>query len=175
MILQLVQTYITSKTKPTFRWLGLEGKTQENQHSGKTCIEQTLNSNAKESERKMFGTDITNIVKRNKVDLFVKRDIEENSNIQSKQDNHSWQAKPEKKDAKETSSCPQFGPSDPAYMIKAKQPEKKVHDWESLAVYHRPLYQNQGNICKEFRTGSGLNPHFFVIFSFFNNIMLCSK
>lgn len=91
----------------------------------------------------MFGTDVTNIsFKRNKVDLFMNGDTYGNSNMQNKQECSNL-----KQDAKQTPRSYQFGPFAPAHVPKVGASENSsVRDWDSLAIAHRPQYQNQGNI-----------------------------
>ncbi|XP_020235411.1 E2F transcription factor-like E2FE isoform X2 [Cajanus cajan] len=138
------KTHATNTKKPAFRWLGFRGK-QRNE-----SVDIVHNSNIKEPRKRMFGSDITNVVfKRNRVDLFMD---DQNSKMQNQQEKMSHGAQPEKnnleKSAKQTSKSYQFGPFAPAYVPKVGTSEnnsvKKEHNWDSLALVHRPQYQNQG-------------------------------
>ncbi|KAJ1421794.1 Winged helix-like DNA-binding domain superfamily [Sesbania bispinosa] len=138
------KTHTVDTRKPAFRWLGLKGKTWSD------SVDSDHNSNVNESRKRMFGNDVTNIsFKRNKVDSSMDGGFYKNSNMQNKQENHSCRAQPgtsdSKQDAKQTSSCYQFGPFAPAYVPKvgASDNVKQAHDWESLAAAHCPQYQNQ--------------------------------
>lgn len=145
--LQLMQTHTTDSRKPAFRWLGLKGKTWSE------SVDSGHNSNINESRKRMFGSDITNIsFKRNKVDLFMKGDINQNSKMQNNLESESWRPQQDKsnlkQNEKQTPRSYQFGPFAPAFVPKAGASEnnslKQVHDWDTLATAHRPQYQNQG-------------------------------
>lgn len=140
------KTHTTDSRKPAFRWLGLQGKTWSE------SVDSGHNSNINESRKRMFGSDITNInFKRNKVDLFMKGDINQNSKMQNKLERDTWRPQQDKsnlkQNEKQTPRSYQFGPFAPAFVPKAGASEnsvlKKVHDWDSLATAHRPQYQNQ--------------------------------
>ncbi|KAG5049794.1 hypothetical protein JHK85_010897 [Glycine max] len=139
MSLRRLQTHTTNTRKPAFRWLGVRGKTWS----------ESAQTNVKESQKRMFGSDITNINFKRKVDLSMDG---QNFKTQNQQENISPRAQLEKKslkkDAKQTSMSYQFGPFAPAYVHKVGTSEnnsvKQVQDWESLAQEHRPQYQNQG-------------------------------
>uniref|UniRef100_A0A0R0K9I5 E2F/DP family winged-helix DNA-binding domain-containing protein n=1 Tax=Glycine max TaxID=3847 RepID=A0A0R0K9I5_SOYBN len=132
------KTHTTNTRKPAFRWLGVRGKTWS----------ESAQTNVKESQKRMFGSDITNINFKRKVDLSMDG---QNFKTQNQQENISPRAQLEKKslkkDAKQTSMSYQFGPFAPAYVHKVGTSEnnsvKQVQDWESLAQEHRPQYQNQ--------------------------------
>ncbi|KAK4264279.1 hypothetical protein QN277_025481 [Acacia crassicarpa] len=136
------KTHTSDTRKPAFRWLGLKGKTENE------CIH---NSKPKESRKRIFGNDITNIsFKRNKVDLFSNEDPNENTNLLNKADGDSWSSEADKSHenqySKQTLTSYQFGPFAPAFVPKATASEnnvKRVHDWDSLATAYRPQYQNQ--------------------------------
>ncbi|XP_006578603.1 E2F transcription factor-like E2FE isoform X2 [Glycine soja] len=138
MSLRRLQTHTTNTRKPAFRWLGVRGKTWS----------ESAQTNVKESQKRMFGSDITNINFKRKVDLSMDG---QNFKTQNQQENISPRAQLEKKslkkDAKQTSMSYQFGPFAPAYVHKVGTSEnnsvKQVQDWESLAQEHRPQYQNQ--------------------------------
>ncbi|MED6195991.1 E2F transcription factor-like E2FE [Stylosanthes scabra] len=126
------KTHTTDTRKPAFRWLGLRGKApNESIHKS---------SNTNESRKRAFGSDVTNIsFERNIVELgdFASKKLKKLDN-----DNGIGQAN----SFQQTSKGFQFGPFAP-YVPKVGTPEnnsvKKVHDWDSLALKHRPQYQNQ--------------------------------
>ncbi|KAK7411522.1 hypothetical protein VNO78_02956 [Psophocarpus tetragonolobus] len=137
------KTHTKNTRKPAFRWLGLRGRTWNE------SVDLAHNSNVKESRKRMFGTDITNIsFKRNKVDLSIDG---QSPKMQNQEENISPRAQPEirklKKDAKQTSKNYQFGPfapnNVPTVVSSENNTAKPVHDWDSLAQVHRPQYQNQ--------------------------------
>ncbi|XP_054807075.1 E2F transcription factor-like E2FE [Prosopis cineraria] len=137
------KTHTSDTRKPAFRWLGLEGKTEN---------ESIHNSNPDESRKRMFGNDITNIsFKRNKVDLFSNGDLCQNAKISNKMDGDNWLGQADKshqnQDSKQSSRSYQFGPFAPVYVPKVSASDnnnaKRVHDWDSLATAYRPQYQNQ--------------------------------
>ncbi|OVA09117.1 Transcription factor E2F/dimerization partner (TDP) [Macleaya cordata] len=136
------KTHHVESRKPAFRWLGINGKSQ-NESSG--CLD---------SKKRIFGTEITNVdvnVKRSKVLSMVDGKPYENTNVHVKcedltngMDGGSLQ---HEQQAKQTSKGVVFGPFSPAGLPKVGDTEKKnvksVQDWESLAASYRPKYHNQ--------------------------------
>ncbi|KAL1334021.1 hypothetical protein HN51_062907 [Arachis hypogaea] len=127
------KTHTTDTRKPAFRWLGLRGKAPN--ESIQNC------SNPNESRKRAFGTDVTNIsFERNIVELgdFASKKLKKLDNGSGIGQANSFQ---------QASKGFQFGPFAPSYVPKVGTPEnnsvKKVHDWDSLAIKHRPQYQNQ--------------------------------
>ncbi|XP_057726888.1 E2F transcription factor-like E2FE [Arachis stenosperma] len=127
------KTHTTDTRKPAFRWLGLRGKAPN--ESIQNC------SNPNESRKRAFGSDVTNIsFERNIVELgdFASKKLKKLDNGSDIGQANSFQ---------QASKGFQFGPFAPSYVPKVEIPEnnsvKKVHDWDSLAIKHRPQYQNQ--------------------------------
>ncbi|KAL1371672.1 hypothetical protein HN51_001921 [Arachis hypogaea] len=127
------KTHTTDTRKPAFRWLGLRGKAPN--ESIQNC------SNPNESRKRAFGSDVTNIsFERNIVELgdFASKKLKKLDNGSDIGQANSFQ---------QASKGFQFGPFAPSYVPKVEIPEnnsvKKFHDWDSLAIKHRPQYQNQ--------------------------------
>ncbi|KAL9264657.1 E2F transcription factor-like E2FE-like protein, partial [Drosera capensis] len=121
--------------KPAFKWLGYSGEPAK--FPDPTTVE---------PKKRGFGTDITNISdKRKRIDMDAmqlnKMPIK-NETLYSEANEIDLDA-----DQKQSSGSYQFGPFAPVTVAKAgpahQQSSKQDHDWELLAVTHRPRYHNQ--------------------------------
>ncbi|KAL4566574.1 hypothetical protein LXL04_030692 [Taraxacum kok-saghyz] len=108
--------------KPAFRWLGMKSPSQsQSQTDSKRGLVQ------EESKKRAFGTDLTNTsFKRTKLVSDVGSD-------HSLKPVHSLDQSPD-----------QVGCKSPTSLVDGERKEgKKSHDWESLALTHRPQYHNE--------------------------------
>ncbi|KAI7986029.1 E2F transcription factor-like E2FE [Camellia lanceoleosa] len=119
------KTHHPESRKSAFRWLGTRGKSDNG-----SAYSSVLN----ESNKRIFGTEITNTsFKRTKVDLENEVD---KSNFEQ--------------DLRHSSKNFQFGPFAPVTVSVSKfgatqnSTVKQGHDLESLASTYRPQYHNQG-------------------------------
>ena len=140
-----MQTHTRDSRKPAFRWLVYKGEVKN---------ESLHKSNLNESRKRMFGNDITNTsFKRNKMDLFIGKDLNQNLDMKNQVENASGLGQVDKtnsnQEKKQSSTSYQFGPFAPVCVPKViafGNNEKQMHDWDGLATAYRPQYQNQGNI-----------------------------
>ncbi|KAL2244005.1 UNVERIFIED_CONTAM: E2F transcription factor-like E2FE [Sesamum indicum] len=130
-----VQTHHPETRKPAFRWLGLNGKS-DNVPADSLVLS--------ESKKRMFGTDLTNTSgKRFKVGEDATQVLKPHNSMRVKHETEN-----EVERTRSAVKSYQFGPFAPANVPKvgASQDErgKQVVDWESLASAYRPQYHNQG-------------------------------
>ncbi|GAB2223758.1 hypothetical protein Droror1_Dr00004498 [Drosera rotundifolia] len=121
--------------KPAFKWLGYNGEPAK-----------VPDPTIVEPKKRVFGTDITNICnKRNRIDM----DVMQLNKIPIKNETLYSEANEIDLDADQEQSpgSYQFGPFAPVTVAKAglahQKSSKQDHDWELLAVTHRPRYHNQ--------------------------------
>ncbi|KAK4394601.1 E2F transcription factor-like E2FE [Sesamum angolense] len=128
------KTHHPETRKPAFRWLGLNGKS-DNAPADSLVLS--------ESRKRMFGTDLTNISgKRFKVGEDAAQVLKPHNPMRVKHETEN-----EVERTRSAVKSYQFGPFAPANVPKvgASQDErgKQVADWESLASAYRPQYHNQ--------------------------------
>ncbi|KAL0318391.1 UNVERIFIED_CONTAM: E2F transcription factor-like E2FE [Sesamum angustifolium] len=128
------KTHHPETRKPAFRWLGLNGKS-DNVPADSLVLS--------ESKKRMFGTDLTNTSgKRFKVGEDAAQVLKPHNPMRVKHE-----TKNEVERTRSAVKSYQFGPFAPANVPKvgASQDErgKQVVDWESLASAYRPQYHNQ--------------------------------
>ncbi|KAL0440830.1 UNVERIFIED_CONTAM: E2F transcription factor-like E2FE [Sesamum radiatum] len=129
------KTHHPETRKPAFRWLGLNGKS-DNVPADSLVLS--------ESKKRMFGTDLTNTSgKRFKVGEDAAQVLKPHNPMRVKHETEN-----EVERTRSAVKSYQFGPFAPANVPKsgASQDErgKQVVDWESLASAYRPQYHNQG-------------------------------
>ncbi|XP_051123270.1 E2F transcription factor-like E2FE [Andrographis paniculata] len=119
--------------KPAFRWLGLNGKPD---NGTKDSIV------ASESNKRLFGTDLTNTTAKRMKTMDNAKQIRKPQNpIRVKQETET--------DDERTQSAGnsyQFGPFAPANVPKiatSQNDGKEAIDWESFASTYKPQYHNQ--------------------------------
>lgn len=127
--------------KPAFRWLGMRGQTDSKTETTNALVH-------KESKKRTFGTELTNICfKRSKLvspidDVDINEDIKP---LHRQGERQPVKCNPERCNSDQVAE--RFGPSAPVCMTKSCDEEsnevKKSHDWESLASTYRPQYHNQ--------------------------------
>ncbi|XAR50128.1 hypothetical protein NMG60_11004371 [Bertholletia excelsa] len=126
------KTHHPETRKPSFRWLGIKGKSTNG--SGDAFV---LN----ESKKRTFGTELTNTtLKKSKVaspkdglEMHVKCEVFGDDIDRSNSD----------PDSKHSSKSYQFGPFAPVSFSKMASAESKKVDWEALSSTYRPQYHNQ--------------------------------
>ncbi|XP_020548638.1 E2F transcription factor-like E2FE isoform X1 [Sesamum indicum] len=128
------KTHHPETRKPAFRWLGLNGKS-DNVPADSLVLS--------ESKKRMFGTDLTNTSgKRFKVGEDATQVLKPHNSMRVKHETEN-----EVERTRSAVKSYQFGPFAPANVAKvgASQDErgKQVVDWESLASAYRPQYHNQ--------------------------------
>ncbi|XP_077211554.1 E2F transcription factor-like E2FE isoform X2 [Tasmannia lanceolata] len=127
------KTHHTETRKPAFRWLGINGKS-------KHAISSSKSPNAKQPNKREFGTDITNTeFKKSKVSV----DEEEPSKMQIKSKAKSDHNQTEQQ---QSSKGYVYGPFSPVSLLDVVDTEKgvkKVQDWETMASSFRLHYHNQ--------------------------------
>lgn len=133
------KTQTVDTRKPAFRWLGLRGRV-ENCRAGKPM----------ESNKRSFGTDITNInSKRNR--LANSFDLNKSPNSQ-KQNHVQLEGCRVEVDGGELEHDPnsksfKFGPFSPSARLEVRalknEAKRSRNNWVSLAATYHPQYQNQ--------------------------------
>ncbi|KAG8379047.1 hypothetical protein BUALT_Bualt07G0047700 [Buddleja alternifolia] len=130
------KTHHPETRKPAFRWLGLNGKPDNNGNVDSMALI--------ESRKRVFGTDLTNTnTKRLKVaedgSQVLKPHISTRIKLESSEN--------EVETTRTSVKSYQFGPFAPANVPKVgnshDEKGKQVVDWESLAATYRPQYHNQ--------------------------------
>ncbi|KAG9445844.1 hypothetical protein H6P81_011972 [Aristolochia fimbriata] len=131
------KTHQTDTRKPAFRWLGVNGKSD----SVPAPCDKPLN--VRQSNKREFGSDITNIdFKRTKaLSPIDEKVIKVPTNCEA-----SGQHDPMQQEKGSRGYV--YGPFRPVPLTKGNDREKektgkRVHDWENLASAFRPRYHNQ--------------------------------
>lgn len=135
-----MQTHTSDTRKPAFRWLGPKPKSDA-ETAGVLEI--------KDSKKRMFGTEITNILQdRSRGSLSIDKDQDCASELEKRARILTSEANGSKlKDSRQSQNY-HFGPFAPIDTSKGDAPKsrkmKQPQDWDSLASKYRPQYQNQG-------------------------------
>ncbi|KAJ0104739.1 hypothetical protein Patl1_17958 [Pistacia atlantica] len=135
------KTHTTDSRKPAFRWLGV--KKLEIGYADSLILN--------ESNKRTFGTDVTNIsFKRNKVDSLIDGTISQSIKMENQLQVDDLIKVVDRSnvenDGKQCPSSYQFGPFAPAIVPEVdplKNNAKRTYDWEGLASVYCPQYHNQ--------------------------------